>query len=136
MALWLFKTEAGDYSFSDLQKDGHVVWSGVANPAALGHMRGTKKGDHVLIYHTGDEKRIIGLAEIAKAAYPDPKEKNEKLVVVELKPVKPVKTPVTLVQLKADARFKDFLLVRISRLSVMPVPEPLAKILLKLTGLE
>jgi predicted RNA-binding protein with PUA-like domain len=108
----------------------------VGNPVALKHLNGIKKGDHILIYHTGKEKQIVGLAEATKEAYPDPKEKDARYVVIDLKALKPVKTPVTLTAIKSDARFKDFDLVRISRLSVMPVPDSLGKILLKLTGLE
>ena len=136
MSAWLFKTEPDEYSFQSLQKEGKATWNGVRNNAALKNLRAIKKGDTVFIYHTGGEKQIVGLAKVTAAAYPDPKEKDEKLVVVDLAPLKPVNQPVTLQQLKEDARFKAFDLVRISRLSVMPVPAELEKILLKLAGLD
>jgi len=132
MATWLMKTEPSTYSFADLQKAGHAVWDGVKNNAALGHIRKMAAGDAVFIYHTGDEKQVVGLAEVAKGAYPDPKLKDPKLVVVDLKPKKALGKPVTLAQVKADARFKKFELVTIGRLSVMPVPPEIEKALLEL----
>ena len=121
MAYWLVKTEPTDYSFADLQRDKHTAWTGVTAPPALKHMRGMKSGDSVFVYHTGDAKQIVGIAEVAKSAHPDPKAGDEKLVAVDLKAGKTLKRPVTLAEIKADKRFKDFALVRISRLSVMPV---------------
>lgn len=117
---WLFKTEPSDYSFERLQKDGKTSWTGVKNPLALKHLRGVKKGDVIAIYHTGSVKAIVGLAKALAAAADDS---------VEIAPVKSV-APVTLASIKSDPRFKDFALVRMGRLSVMPVPDPLWKPLL------
>ena len=118
---WLLKTEPSTYSFQDLVRDGKGVWDGVANPVALKHLRAMAVGDQCFVYHTGAEKRIVGIAKVTKAAYPDPKADDPKLVVVDLVPVKAVARPVTLAEVKADPRFADWELVRIARLSVMPV---------------
>ena len=121
MAYWLFKEEPTHYSFADLERDGQTVWSGVTNNLALQNLRKVAKGDQVLYYHSGNEKAIVGVAEIVKAAYPDPAEKDEKLVVVDIKPVRRLARPVTLAEIKAEKTFAEWELVRISRLSVMPV---------------
>lgn len=134
MAHWLLKTEPGDYSFADLMRDQRTVWTGVSNPVALKNISQMRDGDLAFVYHTGDEKQIVGIAEIASDPYPDPKGKDERLVVVDLKARRSLETPVTLAQVKADARFKEFALVRISRLSVMPVTVALWKALLAMAG--
>ena len=134
MATWLLKTEPNDYSFEDLCREKKTAWDGVKNNTALIHLRNMKKGDQALIYHTGKEKRIVGRARIIKGPYPDPKLNDPKLVVVDLAAGKALKIPVTLAQIKSDARFKEFALVKISRLSVMPVPENLERLLLKMAG--
>lgn len=134
MATWLVKTEPTTYSFADLQREKKTVWSGVSNNAALLHMRMIKKGDAILVYHTGDEKAVVALAKAVSDPYPDPKEKDPKLAVFDIAPVRALKKPVTLAQFKADKRFKDFLLVKISRLSVMPVPPEIEAALMKLAG--
>jgi predicted RNA-binding protein with PUA-like domain len=121
MAHWLFKEEPTHYSFDDLVRDGKTVWDGIRNNLALKHLREVKKGDRVLYYHTGKEKAVVGVMAVTRGAYPDPQEQDERLVVVEVKPVARLARPVTLATLKADKRFGDFPLVRISRLSVMPV---------------
>ena len=121
MAFWLLKTEPSTYSWGDLVKAKRAVWDGVKNPTALRNLREMKVGDHAFIYHTGDEKQIVGIAKVVKAAYADPKAGDDSLVVVDLEPVKPLKTPVTLAAIKADKRFAAWALVRIPRLSVMPV---------------
>jgi len=123
MANWLFKSDPDVYGFQHLEKDKHTVWDGVANPVALKNLRSCKKGDKVMIYHTGDEKTIVGLAEITKEAYPDPKQKNERMVVVEIKVLERLKRPITLSEVKARKEFADFALVRLPRLSVMPVTD-------------
>jgi predicted RNA-binding protein with PUA-like domain len=120
---WLVKEEPEHYSFDQFVKDGSTVWSGVRNPVAQRNLRSMKKGDRVFYYHTGKEKAIIGTAEVTAAAYPDPNDNSGKLVVVELAPGKKLKHPVTLAAIKASGRFSDFALVRIPRLSVMPVTE-------------
>jgi predicted RNA-binding protein with PUA-like domain len=104
----------------------------VSNPVALRNLRAAKKGDRAIIYHTGDEKALIGLAEITREAYPDPKQKDEKLVVVEIKPKKLLKRPVTLAEVKARKEFADFALTRQPRLSVMPVNDAQFALLMKM----
>ena len=120
---WLFKEEPSHYSFDALVKDRKTVWSGVKNPLAQKHLRAVKKGDRIFYYHTGDEKSVVGIATALVDAYPDPGDKSGKQAVVDVAPVKKLQRPVTLAEIKADARFKDFPLVRISRLSVMPVTD-------------
>ncbi len=132
---WLFKSDPETYSFDDLERDKTTTWDGVRNNQALIFLRQMKKGDLVLIYHSGDGKDIVGLAEIIRAAYPDPKLKDPKLVIVDLKFKQRLSRPVTLAQIKADRSFADFHLVRMSRLSVMPVPAPMWKKLLTMGGL-
>jgi predicted RNA-binding protein with PUA-like domain len=123
MAYWLFKSDPDVYGYPELEKDKQTVWDGVSNPLALKHLRSCKKGDQVFIYHSGAEKSIVGIAEITKEAYPDPKKKEEKLAVVEIKALKRVPRAVALSEIKAQKDFADFALVRMSRLSVMPVSE-------------
>jgi predicted RNA-binding protein with PUA-like domain len=118
---WLLKTEPSTYSFVDLEREKRAVWDGVANALALKHLRLMKKGDLAFIYHTGDEKQIVGIAEVTSDPYPDPKENNPKLAVVDLKPRERLPRPVTLAEVKASEEFQDFELVRMGRLSVMPV---------------
>lgn len=118
---WLFKTEPTAYSFDQLARDRKTTWDGVKNSLALKHLAAVRKGDSVLIYHTGDEKAVVGLARAASDAYPDPKQKEAKLLVVDLEPVKPLPRPVSLSDIKASQRFAGFDLVRLPRLSVMPV---------------
>ncbi len=120
---WLFKEEPSSYSYDAFQKDKKTVWSGVKNPVAQRNLRSVKKGDNVFYYHTGDEKSVVGIARAARDAYPDPKDKTGKAHVVDIVPVKKLARPVTLAEIKADPFFKDFALVRISRLSVMPVTD-------------
>ena len=120
---WLVKEEPENYNFDQFVADGSTVWSGVKNPLAQKNLRAMKKGDRVFYYHTGKEKAIVGTARVTTSAYPDPKDKSGKMVVVELVPDKKLKRPVTLAEITASGRFADFLLVRMSRLSVMPVSE-------------
>jgi len=121
MAYWLFKEEPDHYSFDQLLRDKRAVWSGVQNSLALKHLRSIKKGDHVLYYHTGKEKAAVGVMEVVKGPYPDPTENDPRLVVVDVKPVRRLDRPVSLAEIKANPKFADFALVRISRLSIMPV---------------
>ena len=132
MAYWILKTEPSTYSFAELQKAGRAVWDGVANPVALRHLREMSVGDDVLIYHTGDEKAVIGHAKVVTAAYPDPKQDDPRLVVVDLEAGKALKSSVTLKAIKADPAFAELALVRQGRLSVVPVPAPLWTRLLKM----
>lgn len=120
---WLFKEEPTHYNFADLVKDGKTTWSGVKNPLAQKHLRSVKRGDRVFYYHTGDEKAVVGIAKALGNAYLDPEDKAGKQSVVDVGPVKKLARPVTLAEIKADPAFKEFALVRISRLSVMPVSD-------------
>jgi predicted RNA-binding protein with PUA-like domain len=129
---WLLKTEPSTYSYADLERDKKAVWDGVSNALALRHLRSMKKGDLAFIYHTGDEKQIVGIADVTSDAYPDPKEKDARLAVVDLKPRERLARPVTLAEVKALSEFRDFELVRMGRLSVMPVSESRWKKLLKM----
>lgn len=134
MARFLVKTEPSTYSFADLQRDKKTVWDGVKNPVALKNLAMIKKGDTVVVYHTGDEKQAVGLAIAASDAYPDPKLDDPKIVVVDLKPDRKLKTPVTLAQVKADAVLKGNDLARLPRLSVIPFSETQFKRLLELAN--
>jgi predicted RNA-binding protein with PUA-like domain len=120
---WLFKEEPTHYSFDDFTKDKKTVWSGVRNPVAQRHLHAVKKGDRVFFYHTGDEKAVVGIAKALGDAYADPDDTSGKAAVVDIAPVRKLTRPVTLKEIKADPAFKDFPLVRISRLSVMPVTD-------------
>jgi predicted RNA-binding protein with PUA-like domain len=108
------------------------VWDGVANNAALKHMRDMRPGDQALIYHTGDERQAVGLAEVTGASYPDPNGDDPKLVVVDVKALRPLTKPITLAAIKSDGAFVDFALVRQGRLSVVPVPPALWERLLSM----
>lgn len=123
MALWLFKQEPDEYSFADLERDGDTVWDGIANPLALKHLRAVRPGDLVLFYHTGKEKAVVGIMEATAAAYSDPAAGDPKLVVVPVKAVRRLATPVTLAAIKLDPVFAGWELIRMGRLSVMPVGE-------------
>ncbi len=118
---WLFKEEPSHYSFEQLQADGRTVWSGVKNALAQKHLRAVRKGDRILYYHTGGEKAVVGVARAASHAYSDPA--NESLAVVDVTPVRPLQRPVSLAEVKASGRFASFPLVRMPRLSVMPVSD-------------
>jgi predicted RNA-binding protein with PUA-like domain len=123
MAHWLFKTEPSEYSFEALVRDGKAVWDGVTNPVALRNLRQARRGDGVIIYHTGDERAAVGRAEIAREAYPDPRAKDDKLVVVELEPRGRLPQPVGLGTIKSHQAFRDSPLVRQGRLSVVPLTD-------------
>ena len=120
---WLFKEEPTHYSFADFRKDGKTTWEGVKNPVAQKNLRQVKKGDTIFYYHTGKEKAVVGIAKAASSAYLDPKNQDGKAVVVDIVPVKALPQPVTLASIKALASFKNFDLVRLPRLSVMPVTD-------------
>lgn len=119
---WLLKTEPTTYSFDDLTRDRRTTWDGVRNALAQQHLRSMRKGDEVLIYHSGRDKAVLGLARVARAPFPDPGAEDPAIVAVELSAGRRLARPVTLARIKADPAFTDFALVRISRLSVMPVP--------------
>jgi predicted RNA-binding protein with PUA-like domain len=128
---WLVKQEPSTYSYDKLEKEKKTVWDGVHNNLALKHIRLMKKGDQALFYHTGDEKRAVGIIKITKDPYPNPKEDDKRFVVVDVKPVARLKRSVTLDEIKKDSIFKNWELLRISRLSVMPVPQKLWDAIIK-----
>ena len=121
MSHWLLKSDPGTYSFDDLQRDKKTVWDGVSNNLALKHIRNMKKGDTAFVYHSGPEKSVVGIADIVSNPFPDPKRKDPRLAVFEIKFRERLKNPVTLSAIRSDRRFMNFVLVRMSRLSVMPV---------------
>jgi predicted RNA-binding protein with PUA-like domain len=128
MAFWLFKQEPDEFGYADLEAAGSAVWDGVANPLAQKHLRAAAVGDQVFFYHTGGEKAVVGVMEVAGGPRPDPADATK--VVVDVKPVRRLKAPVTLAAIKADGAFADWELVRVPRLSVMPVsPEQWKKVL-------
>jgi predicted RNA-binding protein with PUA-like domain len=133
-SFWLLKTEPSTYSFDQLEREGRTRWDGVRNNLALAHLRQMAPGDRVLIYHTGAEKAVIGLARVAAKPYPDPAGDDPRLVVVDLTAEARLPRPVPLARVKQDAAFKDFALVRMPRLSVMPVTPDQWKRLLELGG--
>jgi len=114
---WLFKTEPSAYSYAHLERDGRTVWDGVKNPLALKHLAAVAKGDEVLIYHTGEEKAAVGIAEVVRGAYPDP----ARFPVVDIRPLRPLPRPVPLAEMRANRKLAGFELLRLPRLSVMPV---------------
>ena len=118
---WLFKEEPTHYSYDELAKDGKTTWTGVRNPLAQKHLRSVKKGDLIFFYHTGDEKSVIGVMKAAANAAPDPADTSGKLYAVDVTPVRKLRRPVRLSEIKAEKAFAEFPLVRMSRLSVMPV---------------
>jgi predicted RNA-binding protein with PUA-like domain len=122
-AKWLLKSDPDVYSFNDLAREGRTVWDGVSNNLALKHLRNIQRGDLALIYHTGKERAVLGLAEIASDPYPDPKKSDPRWVVVDVAAKEKLTRPVSLEEIKNNAALKGFDLVRIPRLSVMPVTE-------------
>lgn len=120
---WLFKTEPSAYSFQQLERDKKTVWDGVKNNLALKNLKEIKKGDQILIYHTGDEKAAVGVARAVSGAYPDPSENDPKLLVVDIEALKALARPVSLAEVKANKKLANFDLVRLSRLSIMKVSD-------------
>jgi len=131
---WLLKSEPSSYSFADLVREQCTTWEGVSNPVALNNLRAMRNGDQAFIYHTGAEKAIVGIARIVSNPYPDPKLQDPKRAVVDVAPVRALKSPVTLASVKGDNRFAGFALVRQPRLSVMPVTPEQWSALLEMSG--
>ena len=127
---WIVKTDADTYAFDQLVRDRRTVWDGVSNALALKHIRSMAKGDQLFIYHSGDDKALVGLARVVSDPYPDPKAKDPRLYVVDVEAGERLPRPVTLAEVKANPAFADLGLVRMSRLSVIPVPADLWKRLL------
>jgi predicted RNA-binding protein with PUA-like domain len=120
---WLAKQEPSSYNFSTLKKEKKTVWDGVHNNLALKNISKMKKGDQIFFYHSGDEKQIVGVMEVTSDPYSNPKEKDKGFLVIDVKYKAKLRSPVTLEKIKKQKKFKDWELLRISRLSVMPVPK-------------
>jgi predicted RNA-binding protein with PUA-like domain len=133
---WILKTDSDVYPFEQLERERQAVWDGVSNPVALKHLRTMAPGDPLLIYHSGATKEIVGLARVTRAAYPDPKGADPKLVVVDIEAGRRLPSTVSLAAIKADPAFADLALVRQPRLSVIPVPEPHWNRLLSMAGAQ
>jgi predicted RNA-binding protein with PUA-like domain len=131
---WLLKTEPKDYSYENLERDRCTIWDGVSNRLALKHLNQMDFGDQVFIYHTGRVRAIIGIADVVSSPYPDPEKDDPKLTVVDVEARKRLDRPVTLKEVKADPRFSGFILVRLPRLSVMPVSDTEWQQLLEMSG--
>lgn len=131
---YLLKTEPECYSIDDLKRDGETVWDGVKNNLALQHLRKIRKGDHCFIYHTGKEKQLVGLAVVTSDPYLPDGESNPALSVFKLRFSKKYDAPLTLETMKANSHFKQFDLIRLPRLSIMPVPEPYLKEIITTLG--
>ena len=136
MAHWLFKSEPNVWSWDDQVRKGTEHWDGVRNHTAKQNMMAMKRGDRAFFYHSGDAREVVGIVEVVREHYPDPGDPTGTFVMVDIKPVKPVKTPVTLSAIKADPRLKDMKLVRQGRLSVSPVTDAEWKIICKAAGVE
>lgn len=136
MAYWLIKSEPGTWSWESHVKQGVDAWTGVRNHQAKAHLKAMHKGDRAFFYHSGDGKEIVGVSEVAREAYPDPTDKAGAFVCVDFKAVEPLKTPVTLAAIKAEARLADMVLVKNSRLSVQPVSAEEWKLVRKLGGMK
>jgi predicted RNA-binding protein with PUA-like domain len=134
MAYWLVKSEPSVYSWEQLEKDKQTSWEGVRNYAARNHLKGMKKGEEVLFYHSNEGMEIVGIAKVAKEYYQDPTTDQDAWVVVDLKPYKQLKHPVSLAQVKGDKRLADMALVRLGRLSVQPVTEKEWAVVMELAG--
>lgn len=133
MAYWLVKSEPSAYSWEQLEKDKQTDWTGIRNYAARNHLKSMKRGDEVFFYHSNEGLNIVGIAKVVKEAYQDPTTDEEAWVVVDLKPLKKLKNPVSLEQMKKDKRLKDMALIRIGRLSVQPVTDEEWKIVMELS---
>ncbi len=136
MAYWLMKTEPGDYSWPQLVEDRIATWDGVHNHQAARNMRSMQAGDRVFFYRSMQDPAVVGVMEIARAAYEDPTDPKKSFVLVDVKPVKPVAREVSLQQIKADPRLQHLALVRQSRLSVSPVDEAAWRLICELAGIE
>ena len=134
MNYWLVKSEPFVFSWEQFLKEGSTCWSGVRNYAARIHLNGMKKGDPVMFYHSNEGLEVVGIAKVVKEAYQDPTTTDERWVAVDLKPFKTLRKPVHLKTIKADTRLKEIALVRIGRLSVMPLTQSEYEVLLELSG--
>jgi predicted RNA-binding protein with PUA-like domain len=138
MAYWLLKTEPEEYSWDDLKKKGAKgdAWTGVRNFTARNHLKAMKKGDRVFIYHTGDQKQVVGIAEVVRESYPDPADNKGVFLSVDVKAEAPLPKPVTLAAVKADKKLAGIALVKYGRLSVQPVSDAEWKLVSRMGGLK
>lgn len=136
MTYWLLKTEPEEFSWADQLKRKVEPWSGVRNAQARNFMREMKKGDQAFFYHTGDEKQVVGIVEVVKTFYPDPADDTGRWGLVDVKAVMPMPKPVTLAAIKTEPKLADLLLVRHSRLSVMPIPDAAWRLISAMGGLK
>jgi len=135
VTIWVLKTEPGDFSFDDLVARGVEPWDGVSNPTALRNLRAAQAGETVVIYHTGDERQAVGLGSVVRTFYPDPAKNDERLIVIDIRAGARFPKPVRLEQIKTDGRFADSPLVKMGRLSVVPLTDQQYAALLGLSGL-
>jgi predicted RNA-binding protein with PUA-like domain len=135
VAIWLLKTEPGEFSFDDLVARGIEPWDGVSNPAALRNLSAAQRGETVVIYHTGTERQVVGLGTVERTAYPDPKENDQKLIVIDVRAGARLPKPVKLEQIKADPRFAQSPLVKMGRLSVVQLTDDQYAALLEMAGM-
>jgi len=138
MAYWLLKTEPDEYSWGDLKKKGAKgdAWTGVRNFTARNHLKAMKKGDRVFIYHTGDEKQVVGVAEVVRESYPDPTDEKGVFLSVDVKTLDALPKPVTLAAVKADRKLADMALVKYGRLSVQPIADAEWRAVSRMGGLK
>jgi len=134
MPIWLLKTEPAVYSYADLERDGTTMWDGVTQPHALQNLRKVQRGDTALIYHTGDERAVVGIATVTRGYYVNPEHDDPKLAVCDVQAQKRLPRSVTLAQIKAHPALKDWDLVRLARLSVVPVSEEQWRIVQEMAG--
>ncbi|HTO82767.1 MAG TPA: EVE domain-containing protein [Methylomirabilota bacterium] len=134
MAYWLMKSEPSSYSWQQLVKERRTFWSGVRNFQASSNLKAMKNGDRAFFYHSGEDKAVVGIAEIVKEYYPDHTDESGKFGMVDVIPVAALPKPVTLAQIKAEPKLKDLALVRQSRLSVMPIDEKSWKLICAMGG--
>ena len=131
---WLVKSEPDTYAYADLERDGRTVWDGVRNHAAAGHLKAMKTGDQVFFYHSQQGKDVVAVAQVAKEAFPDASDPTGKFVAIELTPVRKLKRPVTLADMKANPALADMAMLRQGRLSVSPVTDAEWTAILKMAG--
>lgn len=136
MACWLLKTESGAWSWADQQRVGVEPWTGVRSHQAARHLRSMRLGDRAFFYHSGTERRIVGVVEVVREAYPDPTDAEGRFVCVDVRAAEALPRPVSLAEIKADTALRDLALVRQSRLSVMPIDDDAWTRIRRMGGLE
>jgi predicted RNA-binding protein with PUA-like domain len=135
MTVWLLKTEPHDFSFDDLVERGVEPWDGISSPQALRNLQAAREGETVVIYHTGDERRVVGLGQVTRSAYPDPNKDNPRLIVIDVRASQPLPNPVGLDRLRTDPRFADSPLIKMGRLSVVALTDEQYAAILEMAGL-